>query len=120
MSSAEGWPGLELRHLVALQVLAREGSFAAAAEALGYTQSAISQQIAALERTAGLRLVERPGGRRRIWLTEAGQALLRHADAIVAQVHAAAADVEALGEGRAGQLRVGTYQSVSARILPPV
>src|SRR4051794_34594398 len=118
--TSDGWPGLELRHLLALQAVAREGSFAGAAEALGYTQSAISQQIAALERTAGQRLVERPGGRRRIWLTEAGEALLRHADAIVAQVHAAAADVEALGAGRAGKLRVGTYQSVSARILPPV
>jgi molybdate transport repressor ModE-like protein len=118
--TSEGWPGLELRHLLALQAVAREGSFAGAAEALGYTQSAISQQIAALERAVGQRLVERPGGRRRIWLTETGEALLRHADAIIAHVHAAAADVEALTEGRAGRLRVGTYQSVSARILPPI
>ena len=118
--TSEGWPGLELRHLLALQAVAREGSFAGAAEALGYTQSAISQQIAGLERAVGQRLVERPAGRRRIWLTEAGEALLRHADAIVAHVHAAAADVEALAEGRTGRLRVGTYQSVSARILPPV
>src|SRR5215216_4843151 len=118
--NAEGWPQLELRHLLALQAVAREGSFAAAAEALGYTQSAISQQIAALERAIGQRLVERPGGRRRIWLTEAGEALLRHADAILAQVHAAAADIDALAEGRSGRLRVGTYQSVSQRILPPV
>src|SRR3954468_3200253 len=118
MTSAEGWPGLELRHLLALQAVAREGSFAAAAEALGYTQSAISQQIAALERAVGQRLVERPGGRRRIWLTEAGEALLRHAETIVAQVHAAAADLAALADGRAGTLRVGTYQSISARILP--
>jgi DNA-binding transcriptional LysR family regulator len=118
MTSSEGWPGLELRHLVALQVVAREGSFAAAAEALGYTQSAISQQIAALERAVGQRLIERPGGRRRVWLTEAGDALLRHADAILAQVHAAAADLAALADGSAGRLRVGTYQSISARILP--
>jgi molybdate transport repressor ModE-like protein len=118
--TSDGWPGLELRHLLALQAVAREGSFAGAAEALGYTQSAISQQIAALERAVGQRLVERPGGRRRIWLTEAGEALLRHADAIVAHVHAAAADVEALADGRAGRLRVGTYQSVSTKLLPPV
>jgi DNA-binding transcriptional LysR family regulator len=118
--TSDGWPGLELRHLLALQAIAREGSFAGAAEALGYTQSAISQQIAARERAVGPRLVERPGGRRRIFLTEAGEALLRHADAIVAHVHAAAADVEALAEGRSGRLRVGTYQSVSTRILPPV
>jgi DNA-binding transcriptional LysR family regulator len=118
--TSEGWPGLELRHLLALQAVAREGSFAGAAEALGYTQSAISQQISGLERAVGQRLVERPGGRRRIWLTEAGEALLRHADAIVSHVHAAAADVEALSEGRAGRLRVGTYQSVSTKILPPL
>ena len=117
---SEGWPQLELRHLLALQAVAREGSFAAAAEALGYTQSAISQQIAGLERALGTRLVERPGGRRRVWLTDAGEALLRHADAIVAQVHAAFADVRALADGRAGRLRVGTYQSVGARILPPI
>src|SRR5689334_10835895 len=118
--TSDGWPGLELRHLLALQAVAREGSFAGAAEALGYTQSAVSQQIAGLERAVGRRLVERPGGRRRIWLTDAGEALLRHADAIISHVHAAAADVEALSEGRAGRLRVGTYQSVSARILPPI
>ena len=112
--------GLEVRHLIALQAVAREGSFAAAAEALGYTQSAISQQISGLERAVGQRLVERPGGRRRIWLTEAGEALLRHADAIVAHLHAAAADLDALADGRTGRLRVGTYQSVSARILPPI
>jgi molybdate transport repressor ModE-like protein len=118
--TSDGWQGLELRHLLALQAVAREGSFAAAAEALGYTQSAISQQISGMERAVGQRLVERPGGRRRIWLTEAGEALLRHADAIVAHLHAAAADLDALEDGRAGRLRVGTYQSISARILPPV
>jgi molybdate transport repressor ModE-like protein len=117
---AEGWPQLELRHLLALQAVAREGSFAAAAEALGYTQSAISQQIAALERTVGQRLIERPGGRRRVFLTEAGQTLLRHADEIVAHVHAAAADLRELADGRTGRLRVGTYQSVGARILPGI
>jgi DNA-binding transcriptional LysR family regulator len=118
--NAEGWLQLELRHLLALQVVAREGSFAAAAEALGYTQSAISQQIAALERTVGHRLIERPGGRRRVFVTEAGQTLLRHADEIVAHVHAAAADLRELSAGRSGRLRVGTYQSVGARILPAV
>jgi molybdate transport repressor ModE-like protein len=116
--SADGWPQLELRHLLALQVIAREGSFAAAAEALGYTQSAISQQIAALERAVGQRLIERPGGRRQVFLTEAGQRLLAHADQIVAQVHAMAADLRELADGRSGRLRVGTYQSVGARILP--
>ncbi|MFL5893683.1 MAG: LysR family transcriptional regulator, partial [Thermoleophilaceae bacterium] len=66
--ASEGWPQMELRQLLALRAIAREGSFAAAAASLGYTQSAISQQIAGLERAVGHRLVERPGGRRRVWL----------------------------------------------------
>ena len=86
--------------------------------ASGYTQSAISQQIATLERIVGLRLVERPGGPRPISLTEAGRILVRHADAIEARLLAAKADMLALEAGDAGQLRVGTFQSVGTRILP--
>ncbi|HEX2345417.1 MAG TPA: LysR family transcriptional regulator [Gaiellaceae bacterium] len=112
------WLGLDLRHLIALKAIADEGSFGRAAERLGYTQSAISQQIATLERIVGLRLVERPGGPRPISLTEAGRILLRHADAIQARLLAAKADMAALEAGDAGRLRVGTFQSVGARIIP--
>jgi DNA-binding transcriptional LysR family regulator len=112
------WHGLDLRHLVALKAIADEGSFGRAAERLGYTQSAISQQIATLERIVGLRLVERPGGPRPISLTEAGRILLRHADAIQARLLAAKADMSALEAGDAGRLRVGTFQSVGTRVLP--
>ena len=112
------WLGLDLRHLIALKTIADEGSFGKAAERLGYTQSAISQQIATLERIVGLRLIERPGGPRPISLTEAGQILLRHADAIQARLLAAKADMKALEAGDAGLLRVGTFQSVGTRILP--
>jgi DNA-binding transcriptional LysR family regulator len=112
------WLGLDLRHLVALKAIADEGSFGRAAERLGYTQSAISQQIAALERIVGLRLIERPGGPRPISLTEAGEILLRHADAIQARLLAAKADMAALEAGDAGRLRVGTFQSVGAKIIP--
>jgi DNA-binding transcriptional LysR family regulator len=112
------WLGLDLRHLVALKAIADEGSFGKAAEKLGYTQSAISQQIAALERIVGLRLIDRPGGPRPISLTEAGLILLRHADAIQARLLAAKADMKALEAGDAGRLRVGTFQSVGARVLP--
>jgi DNA-binding transcriptional LysR family regulator len=112
------WLGLDLRHLVALKTIADEGSFGRAAERLGYTQSAISQQIAALERIVGLRLIERPGGPRPISLTEAGQILLRHAEAIQARLLAAKADMSALEAGDAGRLRVGTFQSVGAKIIP--
>jgi DNA-binding transcriptional LysR family regulator len=110
--------GVELRHLLALQAIAEHGSFGRAATALGYTQSAISQQVAALERAVGERLIERPGGPRPVSLTEAGELLLRHAEAIVARMKAAQADLAAFAQGAAGPLRVGTYQSVSARLLP--
>jgi DNA-binding transcriptional LysR family regulator len=112
------WTGVELRHLVALDAVALHRSFGRAARELGYTQSAVSQQIAQLERVIGQKLVERPGGPRRVDLTDAGRLLLRHADAIVAQLDAAQADMAALAEGAAGPLRVGIYQSVGARILP--
>jgi molybdate transport repressor ModE-like protein len=114
----DGWLGVELRHLAALQAIAEEGSFGRAAERLGYTQSAVSQQIAALERIVGQRLLERPGGPRPVSLTEAGELLVRHAAGIVARLHAAHADLTALAEGSAGTLRVGTYQSVGAKVLP--
>jgi len=112
------WLGLDLRHLVALKAIADAGSFGRAAESLGYTQSAISQQIATLERIVGLRLIERPGGPRPISLTEAGRILLRHAEAIQARLLAARADMNALEAGDAGRLRLGTFQSVGTRILP--
>lgn len=112
------WPGLDLRHLIALKTIADEGSFGRAAERLGYTQSAVSQQVAALERIVGLRLIERPGGPKPVSLTEAGRILLRHAEAIHARLLAAKADMNALEAGDAGRLRVGTFQSVGTRILP--
>jgi DNA-binding transcriptional LysR family regulator len=112
--------GVELRHLLALQAIAQEGSFGRAATRLGYTQSAVSQQIAALERAVGEKLIDRPGGPRAVSLTEAGELLLRHADAIVARMQAAQADLAAFAEGAAGPLRVGTYQSVSTRLLPAI
>src|SRR5437763_10756703 len=112
------WLGLELRHLVALKAVAEEGTFGRAAVRLGYTQSAISQQIATLEQIVGQRLIDRPGGPRPVSLTEAGRLLLRHAEGIGARLQAAQADLAALGAGDAGPLRIGTYQSVGAKILP--
>ncbi len=112
------WLGVELRHLAALEAVSREGSFGRAATALGYTQSAVSQQIATLERIVGEKLIERPGGPKPVSLTEAGRLLLRHAEAIVARMAAAQADLTALHDGEAGALRVGIYQSIGQRILP--
>jgi molybdate transport repressor ModE-like protein len=114
------WLGVELRHLAALEAVAREGSFGRAAASLGYTQSAVSQQIQTLERLVGERLLERPGGPRAVSLTEAGALLLRHAESIIARLHAAQADMAALAEGQSGHLRIGTFQSVGAKVLPEV
>jgi DNA-binding transcriptional LysR family regulator len=112
------WLGIEVRHLAALQAVAETGTFRAAAVRLGYTQSAISQQIATLERLVGAKLIERPGGPRAVFLTEAGRLVLRHAEAIIARLQAAQADVTAMIEGGAGSLRVGAFQSAGSRILP--
>jgi DNA-binding transcriptional LysR family regulator len=112
------WAGVELRHLIALQAVADTRSFGRAAERLGYTQSAVSHQIAALESLVGQRLVERARGQRSVALTQAGSLLARHADAIVARLRAAQADYAAFSDGAVGMLRVGIYQSVGTRILP--
>ena len=111
--------GVEVRHLAALEAIARTSSFSQAAVLLGYAQSAVSQQIATLERAVGHKLVERPGGPRPVSLTSAGEVLLRHATHITARLGAAKADLDALAAGEAGALRVGTFQSASARLLPP-
>src|SRR5437588_11103456 len=103
----DSWLGVELSHFAALQAVAAAGSFGRAADRLGYTQSAVSQQIATLERIVGEKLVERPGGPRPISLTEAGHLLLRHADSIVSRLQAAQADLQALRAGEVGTLRGG-------------
>lgn len=116
----ESWLGLEFRHLAALQAVADEGSFNGAARRLGYTQSAISQQIASLERIVGMRVVERVHGKKTLGLSFAGKTLLAHATAIQARLGAAKTDIDALARGTAGPLRIGAYESVSTRLLPAI
>ncbi|HEY3613305.1 MAG TPA: LysR family transcriptional regulator [Gaiellales bacterium] len=118
--SADGLVGVEARHLAALQAVAEESSFSRAALRLGYAQSAVSQQIAALERAVGLKLIERPGGPKPVSVTEAGEIVLRHADRLLARLGALRADLDQLVAGESGTLRVGTFQSAGARILPGV
>ena len=84
---------LEIKHLVALQAVAGERSFGRAAERLGFTQSAISQQIAALDRVVGEPVFDRPGGPRPVELTPAGQVLLAHAEAVLRQLRQAEEEV---------------------------
>lgn len=110
----------ELRHLLALDAVAATGTFGRAAERLGYTQSAVSQQIAALERAVGEPLFDRPGGPKPVALTPLGTVLLAHAHEILERVDAAAADVGRFQAGVIGRVDIGTFQSVSTGILPPV
>ncbi|MGH9185963.1 MAG: LysR family transcriptional regulator [Acidimicrobiales bacterium] len=118
--STTTWSGVELRHLLALLAVADEGTFSAAAERLGYTQSAVSQQVGALERIVGASLFDRPGGPRPVRLTEAGDALVTHARAVLARLKTAEADLRALATGEQGVLRVGTLQSIGTKVLPAV
>jgi molybdate transport repressor ModE-like protein len=107
---------LDVRRLRVLREVSRCGSFSGAAEALGYTQPAISRHVALLERETGARLLERrPGGVR---LTDAGELLVGHADAIVARLRDAEEDLDALLGLRAGKLRMSTITSAAATIVP--
>ncbi|MBA2742630.1 MAG: LysR family transcriptional regulator [Actinobacteria bacterium] len=114
------WISLDFRHLTALRAIADEGSFKGAARALGYTPSAISQQIAGLERVIGARVIAREHGRQAVGVTEPGRILLRHMNAIEARLNAAKSEIDALTEGTSGPLRLGVYESVGARLLPEV
>jgi DNA-binding transcriptional LysR family regulator len=114
------WFGLDLRHLAALRAIAEQGSFKDAAQALGYTPSAISQQITSLERTIGSRVVVREHGRRALGLTEAGAIMLRHLNAIEARLDTARTEIAALANGLVGPIRVEACESIAARFLPDV
>jgi DNA-binding transcriptional LysR family regulator len=114
------WLGIELRHLAALQAVAEEQSFVRAGKRLGYTQSAISNQIAAFERLVGARLVERARGGSSISLTESGRLLYDHAVVLIARLQAARTDVAASWPELVAVLRVGYFQSVGATVLPRI
>jgi DNA-binding transcriptional LysR family regulator len=100
--------------------VAQEGSFGRAASVLGFSQAAVSQQIAALEKAVGTKLFDRPGGPRAAVLTPAGRLLLEHADAVLARLDVADRQLADLAAGVGGRLHVGTFQSASVALLPPV
>jgi DNA-binding transcriptional LysR family regulator len=91
-----------------------------AAARLGYTQSAVSQQLQTLERIVGVTLVTRSPGARSVELTEAGSRLLAHADAIAGHLESARADLDAFANGRSGELRIGAVPSVAGVLVPPL
>jgi DNA-binding transcriptional LysR family regulator len=111
---------LEMRHLIALDAVATEGTFGRAAERLGYTQSAVSQQIAGFERLVGGSLFDRPGGPRPVELTPLGEIMLEHARDVLRRIDAIADDVDRFRNGDAGRLDIGTFQSISVAVLPTV
>lgn len=111
------WPGVELRHLLALCAVADERSFVRAAARLGYTQSAVSQQVAALERALGRRLLERTQGRGPIELTDAGRAVMRCAEAVARELSLTKATLDRI-DGGDRVLHVGVHASTGLPLVP--
>jgi DNA-binding transcriptional LysR family regulator len=107
---------LDVRRMSVLREVAERGSIAGAAQALAFTPSAVSQQIATLEREAGIALVER--GPRSIRLTEAGRALVEHTEGILASLEAAEAEIQAIAGVRGGILRLASFPTAYATIMP--
>ena len=108
----------DLRQLRALCAIGRTGGFRAAAEDLGYTQSAVSQQLSALERLTGVPLVHRPSGGRGATLTPAGSVICARAEAVLSTLQTASDELQALVDGRGGRVRIGATGVVAHRFLP--
>ncbi|BBH69580.1 LysR family transcriptional regulator [Actinoplanes sp. OR16] len=108
---------LDVRRLRLLHDLDRLGTIAAVANLHVYTPSAVSQQLSALEREAGVALLERTG--RRVTLTAAGRVLVRQAAAVLAALESADAALAAVRAGPSGPLRIGAFPSAVRTILPP-
>lgn len=105
--------------LVGLRVLrevAAAGSFTRAAEVLGYTQSAVSRQVALMEAAAGSPIFER--GRRGVTLTPAGEVLARHAADVLAGLAAAEAELAGLRDRLAGRLSLGVFHIAGSALAP--
>jgi DNA-binding transcriptional LysR family regulator len=106
----------EIRHLRVLREVARLGSLSAAAESLAYTQPAVSQQMAGLERRAGMPLLDRTT--RGVRLTQAGEALLRHAETILAEQTLAERELDAIAGLRGGRVRMASFPTAGAALVP--
>ena len=111
--------GLGLRELRAVLAVAELGSFRRASAELGYTQSALSHQVSALEAALGWPLFLRPGGRGQVRLTPAGEAVCRRARRALGEVEAIAADAAEAERGESKRVRVGVSQTAAAEIMPP-
>jgi DNA-binding transcriptional LysR family regulator len=111
---------VSFRHLLALRAVHQHGSYRRAAEALGYSQAAITQQIAVLEKALGAPVFDRHPGPRPVSLNAVGREVLDAVEDLVARVDLLDARVAEVRDGRAGRLAIGTFQSVSASLLPTV
>src|SRR5579875_459866 len=107
---------LDVRRLRLLRELAHRGTITAVAEALTFTPSAVSQQLSALEREAGLPLLERTGPR--VTLTPAAWNLVRHTEAVLERLEQAGADLAGARQGLAGPLRIGAFPSAGRAMIP--
>ena len=107
---------LDVRRLRLLCDLSRLGTIAAVAAAHTYSASAVSQQLSALEREAGVPLLERTG--RRVTLTAAGRVVVRHGTAVLAALEQTSAALTALAAGLSGPLRIGAFPTAVRALLP--
>src|SRR5688500_4464674 len=110
---------IELRHLRTMAAIAEEGTFGRAAARLGYTQSSVSQQIAALERALGGAVFDRPGGPRPVRVTPLGEVVLSRGRDLLTRAEALADAVDRFRAG-SGRIDIGTFPGVSKLILPAV
>jgi DNA-binding transcriptional LysR family regulator len=108
---------LDLKRLRVFHSVATRRSFSAAALALSYTQSSVSEAVAALERDLGVTLLDR--SRRPVAVTPAGEVVLRHAETLLGQVGAIEEDLAALGQGDSGRLRLAGFFTAWSTFLPP-
>lgn len=108
---------LDVRRLRLLREVHHRGTLHAAARALSYSPSAVSQQLAVLEREAGTPLLEKAG--RGVRLTDAAVALVAHADAVLARLEAAEADLDAATGRVAGTVRVAAFQTAALQLVAP-
>ncbi len=111
---------LDTRLLLTFRAVAAEGTFGRAATRLGYTQSAVSQQIAALEKVLGADVFDRPGGPKPVQLTPLGGLLLERTQDLLAILESIATDVQHYRTGDLGRIDVGTIQSISTALLPTI
>ena len=113
------WTDLSMRNLLAFRAVVEEGTFGNAAKRLGYSQSAVSQQVAVVEKLVGSNLLQRHPGPVKPTVTPAGELFMQWATRMIETVENAERDLERFKRGVTGTLTIGTFQSISTVVLPP-